>query len=170
MNKTKSSLALLLLLLLLLFPLLALCGQIPAHEDTSCISTTWPHETSNLKPDPRLIFGRLKNGFRYVLMENKEPRDRVGMYLDVQTGSLNETEDQRGLAHFLEHMVFNGSTHFKPGQLVDYFQSLGMSFGGDTNARTGYNDTVYNIILPHIEQNILSNLFIKIIQKSYISI
>ena len=147
MNKTKSSIAF--ILLNLLFPLLALCGEIPSHVDTSCLSTTWPHETSNLKPDPRLIFGRLNNGFRYVLMKNKEPRDRVGMYLDVQTGSLNETEEQRGLAHFLEHMVFNGSSHFKPGELIDYFQSLGMSFGGDTNAHTGYNETVYNIVLPN---------------------
>jgi zinc protease len=119
----------------------------PAEK--SCFSTKWPHEKSDLKPDPRLHFGRLENGFRYILMENKEPRDRVGMYLDVQAGSLNETENQRGIAHFLEHMVFNGSTHFKPGELVEYFQSLGMSFGGDTNAHTGYNETVYNIILPN---------------------
>ncbi len=146
MNKRKAGIAF--IVFTLLFPLFAFCGEIPARADTSCLSTRWPHETSNLKPDPRLIFGRLKNGFRYVLLENKEPRDRVGMYLDVQTGSLNETEEQRGLAHFLEHMVFNGSTHFKPGELIDYFQSLGMSFGGDTNAHTGYNETVYNIVLP----------------------
>jgi zinc protease len=113
-----------------------------------CFSTKWPHEMSDLKPDPRLIFGRLPNGFRYVLMKNLEPQNRVGMYLDVKSGSLNETEDQRGIAHFLEHMVFDGSTHFKPGELIDYFQSLGMSFGGDTNAQTGYNSTIYNLILP----------------------
>ena len=103
---------------------------------------------SDLKPAPGLVFGKLSNGFRYVLMKNKEPKNRVGMYLDVQAGSLNETNNQRGIAHFLEHMVFDGSTHFKPGELIDYFQSLGMSFGGDTNARTGYDSTVFNIILP----------------------
>ncbi|MDR3629822.1 MAG: insulinase family protein [Desulfocapsaceae bacterium] len=125
-----------------------LCSQpLPSGRDT-CPAETWPHETSVLKPDPRLVFGRLANGFRYVLMKNAEPRDRVAMYLDVRTGSLNETDEQRGLAHFLEHMVFNGSTHFEPGQLVGYFQSLGMSFGGDTNAHTGYNETVYDILLP----------------------
>jgi len=118
------------------------------QEQNQCFSTKWPHEMSDLKPDSRLIFGRLPNGFRYVLMKNSEPRHRVGMYLDVKSGSLNETENQRGIAHFLEHMVFDGSTHFKPGELIDYFQSLGMSFGGDTNAQTGYNSTIFNIILP----------------------
>jgi zinc protease len=134
------------LLFALLFHASAVCGEV---IEKSCFSTKWPHEKSDLKPDPHLRFGRLDNGFRYVIMENKEPRDRVGMYLDIRAGSLNETENQRGIAHFLEHMVFNGSTHFKPGELVDYFQSLGMSFGGDTNARTGYDETVYNIILPN---------------------
>lgn len=135
-----------------LIPIFAISGEISSQVEKSCFSTIWPHERSNLKPDPRLIFGRLENGFRYVIMENKEPRDRVGMYLDVQAGSLNETENQRGIAHFLEHMAFNGSTHFKPGELVEYFQSLGMSFGGDTNAHTGYDETVYNIILPNGSQ------------------
>ena len=146
---TNKKAILIFIVTVLLFPLWASCGEIPAQAQQSCFPTAWPHETTNLKPDPRLVFGRLENGFRYVLMENKEPRERVGMYLDVQTGSLNETEDQRGIAHFVEHMVFNGSNHFKPGELVDYFQSLGMSFGGDTNAHTGYNETVYNIILPN---------------------
>jgi zinc protease len=134
------------LLVVFLFPVAVVHGE---QAGKPCFSTKWPHEKSDLLPDPRIHYGRLENGFRYVLMENKEPRDRVGIYLDVRAGSLNETEDQRGIAHFLEHMVFNGSTHFKPGELVDYFQSLGMSFGGDTNARTGYDATVYTIILPN---------------------
>ncbi len=113
-----------------------------------CFSTAWPHEQSNLKPDPELIFGRLDNGFRYVLKVNREPADRVALFLDVQAGSINEKEGEQGIAHFLEHMVFNGSTHFRPGELVGYFQSLGMSFGGDTNAHTNYTETVYKLILP----------------------
>lgn len=113
-----------------------------------CFSTVWPHEKSDLQPDPSLIFGRLDNGFRYVLKQNSEPKNRVAMSLNIQAGSLNETDEQRGLAHFLEHMLFNGSTHFKPGELIEYFQSIGMSFGGDTNAHTGYDETVYDIILP----------------------
>lgn len=113
-----------------------------------CISTDWPFSRSDLQPDPALRHGVLGNGFRYVLKENREPKDRVAVYLDIQAGSLNENEEQRGYAHFLEHMLFNGSTHFKPGELVEYFQSIGMSFGGDTNARTSFDETVYNIILP----------------------
>lgn len=122
------------------------CFLPPAFAE--CFSTFWPHEKSDLQPDPSLIFGRLNNGFRYVLQKNTEPKDRVAMSLSIQAGSLNETAEQRGIAHFLEHMLFNGSTHFPPGKLVEYFQSIGMSFGGDTNARTGYDQTVYDIILP----------------------
>lgn len=128
-------------------------SQLQASETRSqeigdCYSTRWPHELSSLEPDPSLYFGRLENGFRYVLKTNTEPHDRVGIFLNVEAGSLYEQESERGLAHFLEHMVFNGSTHFKPGELVDYFQSIGMSFGGDTNAYTTYTETVYKIILP----------------------
>ncbi|TKB27707.1 insulinase family protein [Desulfopila sp. IMCC35006] len=120
----------------------------PPDSTSACLSTRWPSEVSQLVPDPSLVRGKLKNGFRYVLKQNQEPAHRVAMYLAVQAGSLNETDNQRGLAHFLEHMMFNGSTHFPPGSLVNYFQSLGMSFGGDTNARTTHDQTVYNIILP----------------------
>ncbi|MCG6911212.1 MAG: insulinase family protein [Deltaproteobacteria bacterium] len=108
----------------------------------------WPHEKSDLAPDPDLYFGKLDNGFRFVLMHNHNPAGRVSMHLDVQVGSMQETDDQQGVAHFLEHMVFNGSEHFKPGELVKYFQSIGMAFGADANAHTGYLETVYDIFLP----------------------
>ena len=108
----------------------------------------WPHEKSELPPDPALVFGRLTNGFRYVLMKNKRPADRVSMHLYINAGSLNETDDQQGLAHYLEHMLFNGSSHFPPGELVRYFQRIGMQFGNDANAHTGFDETVYDIILP----------------------
>ena len=108
----------------------------------------WPHESSDLLPDPALVFGRLPNGFRYVLMENNRPENRVSMHLNVQTGSLNESDKQQGLAHFLEHMLFCGSEHFKPGELVKYFQTIGMKFGADANAHTGFSETVYDILLP----------------------
>ena len=108
----------------------------------------WPHEKSDLHPDPTLIFGKLPNGFRYVLMENHRPKDRVSMHLDIQAGSMHESDNQQGLAHFLEHMLFNGSTNFKPGELVKYFQSIGMQFGPDANAHTGFYETVYDMLLP----------------------
>ncbi|MDP3285022.1 MAG: insulinase family protein [Desulfobacterales bacterium] len=108
----------------------------------------WPHEESELKPDPSVIYGRLPNGFRYVLMENHEPKDRVNIRLNVQAGSMQEEDKEEGLAHYLEHMLFCGSTHFKPGELVKYFQDLGMQFGPDANAHTGFYETVYDILLP----------------------
>jgi zinc protease len=108
----------------------------------------WPHEKGDLLPDSSLVFGKLPNGFRYVLMKNYTPKDRVSMHLNVQAGSLHESDNQQGLAHFLEHMLFNGSTNFKPGELVKYFQSIGMQFGADANAHTGFDETVYDILLP----------------------
>ncbi len=121
---------------------------LPLLASADCLSTKWPQEKGDLIPDPSITYGRLDNGFRYVLKKNKEPENRVAMSLYVQAGSLHEDDDQRGIAHFLEHMLFNGSVHFRPGELVNYFQSIGMSFGGDTNAHTGYDETVYDIILP----------------------
>ena len=108
----------------------------------------WPHEKSDLQPDPAVVFKKLPNGFRFVLMKNKEPKDRVSMHLDIQAGSMHESDRQQGLAHFLEHMLFNGSTHFKPGELVKYFQRIGMQFGPDANAHTGFYETVYDVLLP----------------------
>ncbi|MCF8067636.1 MAG: insulinase family protein [Desulfobacterales bacterium] len=111
-------------------------------------SPTWPHEKSDLEPDPAVIYGRFHNGFRYILMPNQTPPGRVSMHLNVQAGSIYELDDQRGIAHFLEHMLFNGSTNFAPGDLVKFFQSIGMDFGADVNAHTGFIETVYDVILP----------------------
>ena len=127
----------------------------PAPGADDCINTAWPQEKSDLLPDPNVHFGRLANGLRYVILENHEPRGRVAMYLDVQAGSLNETDAQRGYAHYLEHMLFNGTAHFPPGSLIKYFQSIGMGFGADTNAHTSYNETVYKLLLPDSRQKTL---------------
>ena len=111
-------------------------------------SNHWSFENSDLHPDPALLFRRLSNGFRFVLMKNHHPKNRVSMHLYVQTGSLNESDTEQGIAHFLEHMLFDGSTHFKPSELVKFFQNIGMEFGPDANAHTGFNETVYDILLP----------------------
>jgi len=108
----------------------------------------FPQAASDLAPDPAARFGTLPNGIRYVLLPNREPRNRASLRLLVLSGSLEEKDGQRGLAHFLEHMAFNGSTHNPPGTLVEYFQRLGMSFGGDTNAYTDFDHTAYEIELP----------------------
>ncbi len=127
------------------------------QSDETCVSQAWPHELSELAPDPDLVFGRLDNGFRYVLRKNQNPKDRTAILLNVNAGSLNELDEENGIAHFLEHMVFNGSTHFRPGELIDYFQDIGMSYGGDTNAYTTYEDTVYKIILPASDRKMLED-------------
>jgi zinc protease len=118
------------------------------HDTMAASQPVWPHEKSDLSLDPEIVYGRLDNGFRYVLMQNQNPKDRVSLHLNIQAGSANETDGQQGLAHFLEHMLFNGSEHFKPGELVKYFQSIGMQFGADANAHTGFFETVYDIFLP----------------------
>ena len=116
-------------------------------------------ETSDLQPDPAAVWGRLPNGLRYVVLPNKEPRGRASLRLVVGSGSLYETEAQRGLAHFLEHMAFNGSTHYAPGTLVEFFQRMGMSFGGDTNAYTSFDSTVYMLELPNTQAATLAEGF-----------
>ena len=126
------------------------------NDSMTTNAVLWPHESSDLSPDTRLYFGRLENGFRYVFLKNNTPADRVSLHLYVQTGSLNETSDEQGIAHFLEHMQFNGSIHFQPDELVKYFQRIGMQFGPDANAHTGFSDTVYDILLPRGDQQSLS--------------
>jgi len=113
-----------------------------------CFSRLWPHEKSALVPDPAVVYGRLDNGFRYAIVENGHPEDRVALNFHIGVGSVHEEDFERGYAHFLEHMLFNGTEHFPPGKLVEYFQSLGMNFGADTNAYTTYDRTVYSIVLP----------------------
>ncbi|XOF32631.1 MAG: M16 family metallopeptidase [Candidatus Electrothrix sp. YB6] len=135
-----------------LLPALGLTGTGQAKDTATppenCISEGWPHEQSDLKPDPSLIFGTLKNGLRYVIMPNHEPKNRVALFLNIQAGAIHETEEQNGVAHYLEHMLFNGTTNYPPGTLIEYFQSIGMGFGSDTNAHTTYDETVYKLLLP----------------------
>ncbi|MCF7688007.1 MAG: insulinase family protein [Cephaloticoccus sp.] len=117
---------------------------------------TFPHEASDLTPDPAAHFGTLPNGIRYVIYPNQEPQGRASLRLLVLAGSLMENEDQRGLAHFLEHMAFNGSTHYPPGTMVEFFQRMGMSFGGDTNAMTSFDRTQYLLELSHADETTLT--------------
>ncbi|MGC4016063.1 MAG: insulinase family protein [Luteolibacter sp.] len=112
----------------------------------------WPQESSDIPADSKAVFGSLPNGFRYMIYPNGEPAKRVSLRLHVATGSLMEADDQQGLAHFMEHMVFNGSTHFKPDELVKAMQRLGLGFGGDANAYTSFDQTVYMLDLPSLTE------------------
>jgi len=128
---------------------------------TACVATRAPKTALSHPPgDPALVRGVLPNGFRYYVMKNTTPKDRVSVHLNVFTGSVNETEKERGVAHFLEHMVFNGSEHFKPGELITYFQSIGMDFGGDANASTSFFNTVYDLDLPKGDKSHLEDGFL----------
>jgi len=118
---------------------------------------TWTHETSDLKPDGNATFGKLENGLRYVIYPNKFPvAGRASIRLFVDAGSLMEEDDQQGMAHFLEHMAFNGSKNFAAGTMVERFQRLGMGFGADTNAHTSFKETVYKLEMPRVDEKMLA--------------
>ena len=109
----------------------------------------WPATPDGLLAnDPAVTWGRLPNGVRYAILPQGAPPDRVSLRLLIEAGSLMETEAQRGLAHFLEHMAFKGSENLDPGEFVAFLQRSGLAFGADTNARTGFDQTVYQLDLP----------------------
>src|SRR5689334_20093734 len=102
--------------------------------------------TDPLPKDPLVKIGRLPNGLTYYIQKNAKPEKKVELRLVVNAGSILEDPDQQGLAHFMEHMNFNGSKHFPKNELVSYLQSIGVQFGADLNAYTSFDETVY--ILP----------------------
>ncbi|MEN6559401.1 MAG: insulinase family protein [Acidobacteriota bacterium] len=110
--------------------------------------------------DPRITVGRLPNGLRYWIRENREPKNRAELRLVVQAGSVLEDEDQRGLAHVVEHLAFNGTTHFPKQKLVDFMESIGMRFGSDLNAFTGFDQTIYMLQIPMDSPAVLDNAFL----------
>jgi zinc protease len=104
--------------------------------------------SAKLPLNPAIHVGKLPNGVTYFIRQNALPAKRVSLRMAVKAGSIDEADDQRGLAHMLEHMAFNGTTHFKPGELVAYFESIGVSFGAHVNAYTSYDETVYMLDVP----------------------
>ena len=116
----------------------------------------FPHEGSDLQPDPAVTWGRLANGLRWCARPNQQPRDKISIRLQVQSGSLLETEAQRGLAHYLEHLAFNGTTNYPPGELNKRLQPLGIAFGTHSNAHTSFDETVYKLDLPDAKAETLA--------------
>src|SRR5437868_4207780 len=98
--------------------------------------------------DPLITVGTLPNGLRYYIRANRQPQARAELRLVVNAGSVLEDEDQRGLAHFVEHMSFNGTLHFPGLDVVNFMQSLGMRFGAHVNANTSFDETVYELQIP----------------------
>lgn len=115
----------------------------------------FPHEESELKPDPAVRWGRLANGARYALMRAAQPPGKVSIRLHMASGSLLEDDDQQGLAHLLEHMAFNGTKHFAPGELIPRLQAAGIGFGSHSNAHTSFDETVYKLDLPDVRTETL---------------
>lgn len=125
----------------------------PAAVDPAAVEATprpWPQAVSDIAPDSGARFGTLKNGMRYIIYPNPEPPKRVSLRLHIASGSLMEADDQRGLAHFLEHMVFNGSKNHTADDLIPKMQRLGISFGAHANAYTSFDETVYMLDLPDL--------------------
>ena len=98
--------------------------------------------------DPNVSIGKLSNGLTYYIRQNKKPEQKVDLRLVVNAGSILEDENQQGLAHLSEHMAFNGTTHFKKNDIISFLQSIGVGFGNDLNAYTGFDETVYILPIP----------------------
>jgi hypothetical protein len=109
--------------------------------------------------DAAVLRGALPNGLQYYVRRNPRPANRVAMRLAVKAGSLDEADDQQGLAHFLEHMAFNGSAHFGPGELISFFERTGARLGPHVNAYTSFDETVYMLDLPTDSADVLTRGF-----------
>ncbi len=108
-----------------------------------------------LKPEADIRFGVLANGMHYAIMHNATPKGQASLRLRIGSGSLEEADDQQGLAHFLEHMAFKGSTHVPEGEMIKILQRKGLAFGPDTNAFTAWTQTVYMLDLPETDADTL---------------
>jgi zinc protease len=114
--------------------------------------------TKSLPVDANIEVGRLENGLKYYIRKNQKPENRVELRLVVNAGSIQENDNQRGLAHFVEHMAFNGTVNFEKQEIIDYLELIGMRFGPDINAYTSFDETVYILQLPS-EDEILAKGF-----------
>lgn len=115
--------------------------------------------TATLPVDPKIKIGTLPNGIRYYIRKNAKPEKRAELRLVVNAGSVLENDNQLGLAHFVEHTAFNGTTHFAKNDLVKYLQSIGVRFGADLNAYTGFDETVYILPVPTDTARIVDQAF-----------
>lgn len=125
----------------------------------SC-TTGQDKDSKILEMNPEVVSGQLDSGVTYFIQENKKPENRIELRLIVKTGSIAEDEDQKGLAHFVEHMAFNGTENFPKDKLVKYLESLGMGFGPEINAYTSFDETVYKLSIPADDPEVISNAFL----------
>lgn len=145
--------------LLVALPSIALTTSLAA-QDSEAVATaeqeaTWYFEETDIEVDPGFVFGRLDNGMRYILRENATPEGTALVRMRIDSGSLDETEAERGLSHYLEHMAFNGSNAIPEGEMVKLLEREGLAFGADTNASTGYDAITYMLNLPRNDEGLL---------------
>ena len=120
---------------------------------------SWEQEQSDIKANPEASFGILKNGIRYLILPNSRPENRASFHLYVRSGALMEKESQRGLSHFLEHLLFNGTRNYPVGTLVPSLQKLGMDFGSHINGTTYFDRTLYKLEIPDTSQKLIDIAF-----------
>ena len=119
-------------------------------------ANVWPQTyAADLPPDPAMRFGTLPNGMRYVIMKNATPGGQASFRLRFAAGSMDESDAEQGLAHLLEHMAFDGSTHVANGEMIKILERHGLAFGADTNASTSWEETVYKLDLPKADDDTL---------------
>ena len=123
-------------------------AETPAPAAASKTKTAWGHVSSDIAGDPSIRFGILPNGMKYAVQRNETPKGGAVVRMHMNVGSIAEAENERGLAHFLEHMAFNGSKNVPEGEMVKILERQGLSFGADTNAYTSFDETVYKLDLP----------------------
>lgn len=115
-------------------------------------TNAWGVPATDVPADPAVRLGRLPNGMKYAVMRNSTPKGAASVRLHFDFGSLGESEQERGLAHFIEHMALNETNHVAEGELIKMLERLGLKFGPDTNAMTGFDSTVYMLDLPQTDQ------------------
>ena len=115
----------------------------------------FPHDNSDLAAEEGIEYGRLSNGLRYAVMSNETPSNTASLLMRFDTGSVNEAENERGLAHFLEHMAFNGSKNIPEDEMVKRLERFGLAFGADTNASTSFDETIYQLEIPEVNDEII---------------
>ena len=143
-----------------LLAVLALSACAPQVERVASASVAhekpvWAFEASDIPVDPAYRFGRLANGMRYVIRHNATPKGTGAVRMEIAAGSLDESDNERGFAHFVEHMAFNGSTHVPEGEMVRLLEREGLAFGADTNAQTSFEQTTYLLDLPRADPALL---------------
>ena len=132
--------------------MLGLAACQPAEQPAPELDYSFVHEVSDLPADPAIRYGELENGLRYAILANRTPPNVASVRLVFNVGSLAEADDQRGLAHFIEHMAFNGSTDVPEGEMVPLLERHGLQFGPDTNAFTGLETVGYQLDIPEVDE------------------